>query len=463
VSKIVIDNVSKEFRLQADPPGSVKELFTRRDRSRERTHFWALKDVSLEIPEGSMYALIGHNGSGKSTLLRCIAGIYRPTSGQVTVDGRMSTLLELGAGFHPDLSGRENIYLNATILGMKKKEIDKKFDEIVAFAGVEQFIDSPVKVYSTGMYVRLGFSVAVHVQPEILIIDEVIAVGDEQFQRRCFDHLYGLRKQGVTVVVVTHGMGTVQTMCDGAAWLDHGVLKMEGKAPLVSQSYLQAVNAAEAQRLDARAEAEAEASGEATGEANGEDETKRAPRKARRSIAKEGEHWGSGDFRITSVDFIGADGEVSELVAAGEPLRIRIGYESDVPVDEPTFGIAIHHEGGVHITGTNTRLSRISTGRVEGRGFVEYSTDHVPLLPGTYLISVAIEDRFSQHTFDRYDLGWRLRVRHAGDQEIHGLVDVGGTWQMKVPDVVAPEAHQVPASVSGSTDAAPTSSRGETT
>jgi ABC-type polysaccharide/polyol phosphate transport system ATPase subunit len=253
VSKIVVDGVSKQFRLKADRAHSVKELVTRRDRSREQSHFWALKDVSLAIPEGSMYALIGHNGSGKSTLLRCIAGIYRPDGGLVTVDGRISTLLELGAGFHPDLSGRENIYLNATILGMGRKQIDARFDEIVEFAGVEQFIDSPVKVYSTGMYVRLGFSVAVHVQPEILLIDEVIAVGDEEFQRKCFDHLYGLRRQGVTIVVVTHGLATVETMCDRAAWLDHGVLQMEGEAARVAAAYLQRVNEREDEARDASA------------------------------------------------------------------------------------------------------------------------------------------------------------------------------------------------------------------
>ena len=207
MSKIIVDGVSKRFRLQTDRAHSVKELITRRDRNSDVDHFWALRDVSLEVPEGSMYALIGHNGCGKSTLLRCIAGIYRPTEGNVKVDGRISTLLELGAGFHPDLTGRENVYMNATILGMGKKQIDGVFDEIVDFAGVGDFIDSPVKIYSSGMYVRLGFSVAVHVDPEILIIDEVIAVGDQEFQRRCFDHLYELRRSGLTIFVGSHSPG----------------------------------------------------------------------------------------------------------------------------------------------------------------------------------------------------------------------------------------------------------------
>jgi lipopolysaccharide transport system ATP-binding protein len=260
-STIVVDHVSKEFRLHRDRAHSVKELITRRDRNSGADRFQALNDVSLEIPRGSMYALVGHNGSGKSTLLRCIASIYKPTSGSVRVDGRISTLLELGAGFHPDLTGRENVYMNATILGMSKKQIDRVYDDIVGFAGVEQFIDSPVKVYSSGMYVRLGFSVAVHVDPEILIIDEVIAVGDAEFQRRCFDHLYALRKRGVTVVVVTHGLNTVESMCDGAAWLDHGVLQLTGTGPEVAAAYMDKVNAAERAERDAADEAAAEAAG----------------------------------------------------------------------------------------------------------------------------------------------------------------------------------------------------------
>ncbi len=431
MSKIIVEGVSKEFRLQTDRAHSVKELFTRRDRSREATHFWALRDVSFEIPEGSMYALIGHNGSGKSTMLRLIAGIYRPDEGRVKVDGRISTLLELGAGFHPDLSGRENVYLNATILGMGRKEIDRKFDDIVEFAGVEQFIDSPVKVYSTGMYVRLGFSVAVHVQPEILIIDEVIAVGDEEFQRKCFDHLYGLRKQGVTIVVVTHGMGTVQTMCDGAAWLDHGVLQEKGPAPAVSLSYLRSVNLAEANSPTQHSLSETDEDADA------------GPVRPRDGITEDGEHWGSGEVRITAVDFIGSDGQETDVIGEGSPLTVRVSYESDQPIERPTFGIAIHQEGGVQVTGTNTRLSNQDTGTVVGPGVIEYSTSRLPLLPGTYLFSVAIEDRFSQHTYDRYDYGWRLRVRHDAEQEIHGIVDIGGDWiaQPTHPDGVLSAEH----------------------
>lgn len=416
MTAIRVEGVSKKFRLQTDKAHSVKELVTRRDRSAGFDEFWALRDVSLEIEEGSMYALVGHNGCGKSTLLRCIAGIYRPTDGKVTVNGRISTLLELGAGFHPDLTGRENVYMNATILGMSRKEIDRAFDAIVDFAGVSEFIDSPVKIYSSGMYIRLGFSVAVHVRPEILIIDEVIAVGDEEFQRKCFDHMYTLRKQGVTVVVVTHGMATVQTMCDQALWLERGVPQMEGPAPRVAQAYLRSVNRAEADHPT-----------QSTGVDEDEDAVDAT---LDTGIAAEGEHWGSGELRITALDILGPDGEPMEVVPSGSPLRIRVSYTSSEPIENPNFGLAMHSEGGVHVTGTSTRLSKLLTGTVDGDGVVEYVTERIPLLPGTYLLSIAVEDQHSQHTYDRYDLGWRLRVRQDSDLVMHGLVDIGGQWQV---------------------------------
>ena len=450
VASIVVDGVSKEFRLQADRPTSIKEAFTRRDRDRSTTHFWALKDVSLEIEKGSMYALIGHNGCGKSTLLRCIAGIYQPNEGKIQATGRMSTLLELGAGFHPDLSGRENVYLNATILGMSKREIDKAFDQIVDFAGdkISQFIDSPVKVYSTGMYVRLGFSVAVHVKPEILIIDEVIAVGDEQFQRQCFDHLFKLRREGTTIVVVTHGMSTVQTMCDQATWLDHGVVQESGPAAAVARSYLRRVNQAEATRDEARAQSlESEEQADLIADSDTNVDTgpeEQSPIKisvakpSRPRITPEGDHWGSGEALISSVEFINGEGNAVTSVGASEPLRIRVGYEIAEGLTNPTFGIALHNEGGLHITGTNTRLSNHQPGLLSGNGSVEYSTAAIPLLPGTYSLSVALEDQFSQHTFDRYDYGWTLHVRPSANKEIHGLVDIGGDW--KFADQADPKA-----------------------
>lgn len=236
-SPLVIEGVSKRFRLQSEKVGSIKEAITQRLRP-DHEEFWALRDVNLEIPAGSMFALIGHNGSGKSTLLRCVAGIYRPTTGRIQAEGRISALLELGAGFHPDLTGRENIQLNAAILGLHSDEIEGSFDAIVDFAGVRDFIDVPIKHYSSGMNVRLGFAVAVHLRPEILIIDEVIAVGDEEFQRRCFDFLYELRRKGVTIVVVSHSLELIRSLCDEAAWLEHGRVMASGPVNQVVKAYV---------------------------------------------------------------------------------------------------------------------------------------------------------------------------------------------------------------------------------
>ena len=407
MSAIVVDGVSKQFRLQKDRAHSIKELITRRGRSDETNEFWALHDVSLEIPEGSMYALVGHNGSGKSTLLRIIAGIYRPTSGSVQVEGRISTLLELGAGFHPDLTGRENVYMNATILGMSRKQVDAAFDDIVEFAGVQDFIDSPVKIFSSGMYIRLGFSVAVHVNPEILIVDEVIAVGDAEFQRRCFDHLYGLRKKGVTIVVVTHGLDTVETMCDGAAWLDHGELQLTGSGPEVAAAYMDRVNTAERRRRDDQ-QARASASAAATG---GDSESARIE-----------------DIRIDRVELLDAGGEPTDFAVHRDPLTIRIRYDAVRPVSRPVFGIALHSTSGVHLTGTNTKIDAVATGTVQGAGHVDFRVESLQLTPGEYELTVAINDEYVQHDFDRREREWHIPVRHGGTLAPEGLMDLRGTW-----------------------------------
>ena len=259
---ITVDALSKKFRLYTDRRSSLKERVVRRQSS-TYDEFWALREVSLEVAEGSTYGLIGHNGSGKSTLLKLMAGIHRPTSGSVVAAGRISALLELGAGFHPELSGRENILLNGSILGMSRRQILDSMDAIVEFSGLEQFIDTPVKVYSSGMYVRLVFSIAVNLDPQILIIDEIVAVGDEEFQRRCFDHLYTLRRRGVTIVFVSHSLPLLQTLCDEVAWLDHGRLRAVGPAVEVVDDYLREVNSAERDRLEADDAAEQAAADDA--------------------------------------------------------------------------------------------------------------------------------------------------------------------------------------------------------
>lgn len=233
---VSVDHVSKKFRLYHERNQTLKSAVMRGRTSRHE-EFWALKDVTFDVEAGQTYGIIGSNGSGKSTLLKCLAKIYWPTSGTITYHGKMASLLEVGSGFHFELSGRENIYLNGSILGMSKKEITEKFDSIVEFSGVEQFIDQPVKNYSSGMYVRLGFSVAIHVDPDILVVDEVLSVGDEEFQRKSFDKFLDLKRSGKTIILVSHGLDVVADICDRVSWIEKGVLQMSGPAPEVVAAY----------------------------------------------------------------------------------------------------------------------------------------------------------------------------------------------------------------------------------
>ena len=250
--EITISDVSKRFRLDRDRPSSLKEAILRIGRTTDIDDFWVLRNVDLHIEPDSFFGLIGHNGSGKSTLLRLIANIHRPTTGEITTEGRMSALLELGSGFHPDLTGRENVFLNGTMLGLTRKHMAEAMDDIIEFSGIGDFIDEPVKIYSSGMYVRLGFAVAVNVDPEILLVDEVIAVGDEEFQRRCMDHMNRLRARGCTIVLVSHNATLMQNLCDTVGWLDHGRLLEVGDPSTVLGAYLEHVRTGGDNKLSTR-------------------------------------------------------------------------------------------------------------------------------------------------------------------------------------------------------------------
>lgn len=237
---VTVDHVSKRFRMYKERNDSLKSMVMRGKKS-VHEDFWALKDVSFEVPQGTTFGLIGKNGSGKSTLLKCLAKILWPEEGSITARGKQASLLEVGSGFHPELSGRENVFLNGSILGMSRKEVTRKFDEIVSFSGVGHFIDQPVKNYSSGMYVRLGFSVAVAVTPDVLVVDEVLAVGDATFQKRCRTKFKEMKEEGRTVILVSHSMSTVKDMCDDVAWLNEGELKMIGKTNDVVKAYNETV------------------------------------------------------------------------------------------------------------------------------------------------------------------------------------------------------------------------------
>jgi homopolymeric O-antigen transport system ATP-binding protein len=405
---VVVDDVSKRFRLYRERASSLKETITaRRGRRARFEDFWALRDVSLSIPKGTTYGLIGHNGSGKSTLLRVMAGIHPPTSGTVRTEGRISALLELGAGFHPELSGRENIYLNGSILGLTRREINAVLGDIIEFSGLEgHFIDSPVKHYSSGMYVRLGFSIAVHVKPDILMIDEVIAVGDEEFQRRCFDHLYKLRREGVTIVIVSHSAPMMEQMCDEVSWLDHGHLRKTGPAADVVRGYLDVVNTAQNERLAD----------------TGMEHVDEGAETARR--------WGTREIEVLGFDLCDPAGNVLTVARAGEPLTIRIRYDAKERVEEPVFGLGFRTETGVMVAGPFTRFASFSTGVLHGEGSVDFVIDRFPLLPGVWQLSVAILDESMLHTYDQLEQIYKFNVQPGESIERFGVVDLNGTWRV---------------------------------
>jgi ABC-type polysaccharide/polyol phosphate transport system ATPase subunit len=388
---IVVDDVWKQFRLYDERNQSLKAAVMRGRRARYR-QFDALKGVSFEIPEGTTFGLIGENGSGKSTLLKCIAKILRPERGTITTSGKISALLELGAGFHPELSGRENVYLNGAILGLSKKQLDARFDDIVAFAGLEEFIDSPVKNYSSGMYVRLGFSVAINVDPDILLVDEVLAVGDEAFQRKCSEKFAELKHRGKTIVVVSHALGTMRTLCDQLALLEHGNLVDVGAAGEIIDEYVSDVH--EDRVLD----------------------------------GDHGVRWGSGEGRIERIELLDSRQQSTSTVRTGESVTFRLHYSVDQPLDKPVFGLAVYTLEGVHVTGPNTRDAGVLPDQLEGTGFVDLVVDRLPLLRGVYDVSVALSDHALMHVYDSRHLAFRFDVELGEAAEEFGVVSMGGRW-----------------------------------
>ena len=390
-----VEGVSKRFRLYHERNQSLKAAVMRHGRA-SYEEFWALRDVSFDIPAGITFGLIGENGSGKSTLLKCIARILQPDAGRVVATGKVAALLELGSGFHPELSGRENVFLNGSILGLSRTQILDRFDDIVGFAGLERFIDSPVKNYSSGMYVRLGFSVAINVDPDILLVDEVLAVGDESFQRRCAEKFSDFRRAGKTIVLVSHAMGQLRNMCDQVAWLEHGTVKEVGAPGNIVDDYV--------------------------GEAHTERESVTVP-----DLAPE-HRWGSGQARVESYELLDAAGRPTRQVRTGDPVTVRLHWSTSEPVERPVFGVAVHSLEGVEVTGPNTRDADLVPDKIDGTGVVDLHVPRLLLLPGTYDLSAAVYDWTRQHPYDHRHRAVRFDVEPGRPREEHGLTSLGGTW-----------------------------------
>ncbi|MDG2113664.1 MAG: ABC transporter ATP-binding protein, partial [Actinomycetota bacterium] len=408
--------MSKQYRLSSGGASSLKEALLHRRRSRVE-EFSALSDVSLEIPKGAFFGLIGHNGSGKSTLLKLLAGIHRPSSGEIVVDGRVAALLELGSGFHPELTGRENVYLNGSILGLSRRRIEEVMDEIVEFSGLGDFIDSPVKVYSSGMYVRLGFAISIHIEPDILLIDEVIAVGDEDFQRRCLEHMYELRRSGVTIVLVSHAMDMIEALCDQVAWLDHGRIQQIGTPGDVCRAYLDHVNQIEMDRAEAEHQRVLEST-EPTDD--GPDPGEKGPDRVEQiPINEDGlRRRGSGEVRLEGLEFFDKHGNAYPIAGSGEPLRIRIWHRASECVEQPVFSVHIHHPNGLTVAAPSTRASGFEVDDlVPGIAHVDLIIDRMPLMPGDYALTFEIRDRSLTHVYDAWEHAEILRVQPGASPE----------------------------------------------
>lgn len=387
---IVVDGLSKRFRIYHERNNTLKSAVMRRNRARYED-FWALRDVSFEIPQGLTFGLVGDNGSGKSTLLKTLAKILFPDAGRVSTRGRVAALLEVGSGFHPELSGRENVYLNGSILGMTRAEVDRKFDDIVGFSGVERFIDQPVKNYSSGMYVRLGFAVAIHVDPEVLLVDEVLAVGDAAFQEKCAEKFVQLKQEGRTVVVVSHSMSSVRSMCDEVAWIADGRLVETGATPPILDRYLDST------RSDQRV-----------------DELGRV-------------RWGSGEATVDAVIVL-RDGRATDTVRSGDDVVVRLAYTAHERIERPVFGLALDTHDGVYLWAHNTRDAGLDVPAIDGPGVVECRVPQLPLQPGTYTLRVSVVDTSTTHQYDYVREAATLRVEHGLIRESGGYAAFFGQW-----------------------------------
>jgi ABC-type polysaccharide/polyol phosphate transport system ATPase subunit len=375
--------------------------------------FPALQDVTFDVPRGRTLGVIGRNGSGKSTLLKLVAGITKPTSGTVHVNGRISALIELGAGFHPEISGRENVFINGIMLGLSKREITRRFDEIVEFAELEEFIDAPVKTYSSGMYMRLGFAVAIHVDPEVLLVDEVLAVGDEGFTHKCLDKFAEFKRRGKTILLVTHSLGMVERFCDDAIWMDGGRLKAMGDPKRVVGAYVTAVEESEERQLaagDAKAKdaVEVVSPDEPASAVLPDNPVEAGGDPTDMFRATEG-RWGSREIEITDVALIGPEGP-GHVFHSGDPLTVRVRLHTPVEMTDFVVGIGIFNAEGVCCFGTNTTIEEYASVRMLGDAQAEFQIESLDLVEGTYKLDVAVH-KFDGYPYDYHRLLYTFRVK----------------------------------------------------
>lgn len=402
---IEVRNVTKSFKVYLDKGAQLKErlLFRKRSRYEERK---VLRGISFDVKKGEAIGLIGHNGCGKSTTLKLLTRIMYPDSGTIKLKGRVSSLIELGAGFHPDMSGRENIYTNAAIFGLTKKEIDARIKDIVEFSELADFIDNPVRTYSSGMYMRLAFSVAINVDADVLLIDEILAVGDANFQTKCFNKLKEIKAQGTTIVIVSHALGQIEQICDRAIWIHEGLIKAEGPVREIDLEYLDYMSR------------KMQDSNKSEGSDNAVDFSEN----------EAGKRWGSGEVRIKKVCSFAADGSEQSIFRTGEDIKLSIEYIVKKPVKDAVFGFGVFDMNGVQCYGTNTRIDKQSDFDLSESGRVDILMKDVELLGGVYNIDIAIEQG-EGIPIDYYRQAYKIQMISAtGDA---GISRIEHTWELK--------------------------------
>jgi ABC-type polysaccharide/polyol phosphate transport system ATPase subunit len=381
--EIIAERASRHFKVYPREARRLKDAVVARGRSKP-TEVIALRDVSFRIEPGSAVGLVGRNGSGKTTLLRLISGIIKPTSGRVDVGGRVGSLLELGAGFHPDLTGRENVFLNGSIHGLKRAYVREQLDEIVAFAGLEEFIDLPVRTYSSGMYMRLGFAIASHIDADLLLLDEVFAVGDEQFQRKCFGKIFEFKQRGGTIVFVSHDASAVERLCDRAILLRKGSVDFDGPTHDAIVRYRQLL-------------------------AGDRDPAERG------AGLKE---WGSGEARIEDIELLGPDGEPRAQFLAGEPLTLRLRVTAERPVPPLRISLELRDASGLLVAGSGHAL--------EEPGTVRFDVEQLPLADGRFHLRLGLTDESGERLYHWLDDALTFVVYPAGEER--GVVRLEGRW-----------------------------------
>ncbi len=391
--EILLENVGRRFRVYPKRNMTLKEAIVRR-RDLKPTDIWALRDVSLHVEPGKSIGFVGRNGSGKTTLLRLIAGIFGPTTGRVEVGGSVGSLLELGAGFHPDFTGRENVYLSGSIYGLNRRTVNERLEEIVAFAELDRFIDFPVRTYSAGMQMRLGFAIAVHVQAEVLLLDEVFAVGDEAFQRKCVNKIIEFTGQGGTLCFVSHAATAVEHLCDRAVLLKDGRIEYDGETEEALKRY-HALLADEEEPPEVGAGLR---------------------------------EWGSGEVRVAALAVAGADGVPRDRYVAGEPVSVRLLLETQQSVPPPRLSLELRDLSGALLGASQQDLGELGWSAEPGFGEVRFAVDRLPLAEGTFQLGVTIVDSDGSHRYHRLDRAAQFIV--SGSDDTRGPLLLEGAWSL---------------------------------